>query len=294
MARRRPHKLQRLDERAFARVSGRRAPFLDATMPGVSTAANHSLLWLAVAAGLGALDGRRGRRAGLRGVLAIGGDVGDNERRARSALLPRHRPPLEAFPFVGLRRRPVSSSMPSGHAASAAAFATAAAIEAPILAVPLGALAAAVAYSRVYNGVHYPGRRGARRRDRRRGRGRDRQGLAPRRLLARHRRGRFRPQLARVVGEPSADGAGLTIVVNPAARSGRGDDPTDDARAPRSRRRRSSSSTTRPSSKTRCSRPRRTRARAPSASSAATGRSTPRSASRSSTTARWSSCPAER
>jgi len=36
--------------------------------------------------------------------------------------------------------------------------------------------------------------------------------------------------VARVVGEPSADGAGLTIVVNPSARSGRGIDPTEELR----------------------------------------------------------------
>jgi diacylglycerol kinase family enzyme len=39
------------------------------------------------------------------------------------------------------------------------------------------------------------------------------------------------PKLARVVGEPSTDGHGLTIVVNPSARSGRGDDPTEQLRA---------------------------------------------------------------
>ncbi len=36
---------------------------------------------------------------------------------------------------------------------------------------------------------------------------------------------------ARIVGEPSPDGAGLTIVVNPAARSGRAPDPTAELRA---------------------------------------------------------------
>ena len=42
---------------------------------------------------------------------------------------------------------------------------------------------------------------------------------------------RVPPALARVVGEPSPDGAGLTVVVNPSARSGRGVDPTDELRA---------------------------------------------------------------
>jgi undecaprenyl-diphosphatase len=39
------------------------------------------------------------------------------------------------------------------------------------------------------------------------------------------------PSVARITGEPLADGAGLTIVVNPSARSGRSDDPSDELRA---------------------------------------------------------------
>jgi diacylglycerol kinase family enzyme/membrane-associated phospholipid phosphatase len=201
---------------------------LDATMPELSTAANHSLLWFTIAAGLGAFGNRRGRRAALRGVLAIGA-ASAVASGVLKRLLPRRRPPLEAFPFPGLRRRPTSSSMPSGHAASAAAFATAAAIEFPALAVPLGALAGAVAYSRVYNGVHYPGdvvlggAIGA--------------GVAVATLKVWPRTdptpASAQPvprQLARVVGEPSADGAGLTVVINPSARSGRGADPTEELR----------------------------------------------------------------
>ena len=64
---------QRFDERAFARISGRRSGVLDATMPALSRAADHSVLWFTVAAGLGAFGGRRGRRAALRGTLAIAG-----------------------------------------------------------------------------------------------------------------------------------------------------------------------------------------------------------------------------
>ena len=198
-------------------------------MPRLSTAANHSALWLALSAGIGAIGGRRGRRAALRGVLAIAG-ASSVSTGLLKRLLPRRRPPLDALPFAGLRRRPVSSSMPSGHAASAAAFATAVSIEFPELAAPLGALAAVVAYSRVYNGVHYPadvlfgGAIGI--------------GVAvattkvwPR---ADYSPASARPvpaAVARVAGEPSADGAGLTIVVNPAARSGHGRDPADDLRS---------------------------------------------------------------
>ncbi len=217
------------DEAAFTKISHRRARVLDATMPELSTAANHSLLWFLVAAGLGAFGGRRGRRAATRGVLAIACASAVSSGILKR-LLPRRRPSLDSFPFIGLRRRPASSSMPSGHAASAAAFATAAAIELPVAAVPLAALAGAVAYSRIYNGVHYPG-------DVILG-GAIGVGVAAATVKvwprADYSPASARPvpaKLARVVGEPSADGAGLTIVINPSARSGRNTDPSDELQA---------------------------------------------------------------
>ncbi|MDQ1384718.1 MAG: hypothetical protein QOG65_2097 [Actinomycetota bacterium] len=198
-------------------------------MPGLSRAADHSVLWLAIAAALGGFGGRRSRRAALRGVIAIAGSSaiasGVLER-----LPPRVRPPLEPFPFVGLRRRPISSSMPSGHAASAAAFATAASMELPLVGAALGALAAAVAYSRVYNGVHSPGEVvlggaiGA--------------GVAAATVKvwprADYSPASARPvpvSLARVVGVPSADGAGLTNAVKPGAHTGPPRVLTDELRA---------------------------------------------------------------
>ena len=222
-------RLQQIDERMFARLSNSRSTALDSTMPLLSRAANHSAVWLAVAAVVAAVGGRRARRAALRGVLAIGGASALSNGLLKR-LLPRRRPPLEAFPFVGLRRRPVSSSMPSGHAASAAAFATGMAMELPTVAAPVGALAAAVAYSRIYNGVHYPGDvvLGAA------------VGIAVARATSKvwprvdasPATARPAPRsAARVAGEPLADGAGLTIVINTAARSGRSDDPSNELRA---------------------------------------------------------------
>ena len=70
---------------------------------------------------------------------------------------PRERPYAHHVPFGRrARRRPDSSSFPSGHSASAAAFATGVALESPALGVPIAALAGAVCLSRVYTGVHYP------------------------------------------------------------------------------------------------------------------------------------------
>jgi diacylglycerol kinase family enzyme/membrane-associated phospholipid phosphatase len=221
--------LQGADERAFVRMSGRRSVALDCTMPRLSMLADHSVLWMVVAAATAGIGGRQGRRAALRGVLAISGASAISSGVLKRVLR-RRRPGAAAFPFVGLRRRPISSSMPSGHAASAAAFATAMSMEMPVLAAPLGALAAAVAYSRVYNGVHYPG-------DVIFG-GAIGVGVAvattkvwPRVDASPASARPVPPKLARVLGEPSVDGSGLTIVVNPAARSGRGDDPADALRA---------------------------------------------------------------
>jgi undecaprenyl-diphosphatase len=129
----------------------------DAGLKGLTTAANHSLLWFTVAA---ALAGRKGaaRRAALRGVAAIGG-ASFTANVLLKPLLPRRRPAYEDLPVarrLALRDHPKSSSFPSGHAASAAAFATAVAMENPAVGLAVAPAAAAVAYSRVHTGVHWP------------------------------------------------------------------------------------------------------------------------------------------
>ncbi|WP_372478419.1 phosphatase PAP2 family protein [Streptomyces daghestanicus] len=50
----------------------------------------------------------------------------------------------------------MTTSFPSGHAASAAAFATGVALESPAWGAAVAPVAAAVALSRVYTGVHFP------------------------------------------------------------------------------------------------------------------------------------------
>jgi undecaprenyl-diphosphatase len=123
----------------------------DAALVALTRAANHSVLWMAVAAALALADGERGRRAAVRGLGAVAlasaasnGPLKLAFRRPR----PARRPPLI--------RQPRSSSFPSGHSASAFAFATAAAAELPAVAPLVVPLAAAVAYSRVRVGVHRP------------------------------------------------------------------------------------------------------------------------------------------
>jgi len=70
----------------------------------------------------------------------------------------RPRPSLDIVPEGRrIRSTPRTTSLPSGHSASAWCFSVAASLEAPILALVLIPIAAAVAYSRVYTGAHYSG-----------------------------------------------------------------------------------------------------------------------------------------
>ena len=126
----------------------------DPGMKLLTTAANHSLLWFAVAALLAC---RRGfaRRAALRGVLAIAGASLAANALAKP-VLPRRRPPAELMPLQRRLPGPVSSSFPSGHAASAAAFTTAVAMESPLAGALLAPVATGVSYSRGHTGVNWP------------------------------------------------------------------------------------------------------------------------------------------
>jgi diacylglycerol kinase family enzyme len=147
--------VNRLDEN-LARYSARLPrTAADPALRELSQAANHSLLWLAVAAGLATRPGPT-RRGALRGIAAITGASAAANLIAKP-LFPRRRPAAELIPQ---RRRvirwPISSSFPSGHAASAAAFVTGVTLEAPVAGALLAPLAAAVAYSRVHTGVHWP------------------------------------------------------------------------------------------------------------------------------------------
>jgi diacylglycerol kinase family enzyme/membrane-associated phospholipid phosphatase len=150
--------LQRLDEDLYVRIHRAPTPaWLDTGLARVTHVADHSKLWLGVAAVL-ATRGRPGRRAALRGVLSVG-LASATANIAGKRLLRRQRPDFLTMVEAGRlpRRRPSSGSFPSGHSASAAAFAVGAASEVPALGLPLGLAAATVGYSRVHTGVHYPG-----------------------------------------------------------------------------------------------------------------------------------------
>jgi undecaprenyl-diphosphatase len=147
--------LDQWDRRLFHRLTHRERRVIDRGLQRLSHSANRSVLWLAIAALIALLGGRRGRRAALRGVISIA-ITSTLVNLPLKYLARRDRPPMRR----GDRPLPVSLpgsfSFPSGHSASAFAFATGVALEEPRLLGPILPLAAAVAYSRVRLRVHYP------------------------------------------------------------------------------------------------------------------------------------------
>jgi diacylglycerol kinase family enzyme/membrane-associated phospholipid phosphatase len=152
------HRVGRHDRGLFDALSRTRIPALGPALPVVGRLADHAVLWELIAAGLAYAGGRRGRRAALRGLGCVGlASLITNQPAKR--LFRRARPSLDDVPFArSWRGTPASTSFPSGHTASAFAFALGAGAELrPAARVPLLGLAGAVGVSRVYVGVHYPG-----------------------------------------------------------------------------------------------------------------------------------------
>jgi membrane-associated phospholipid phosphatase len=147
-----------LDRAIYSAVAATPTPSLDEPLRRLSNAANNSGLWLAAAAGLGVAGGGAGRRAAVRGTVAIG-VTSALVNLAVKSVWSRQRPDRAGVgvPLWRNVRMPTSTSFPSGHAASGFAFAAAIGRDQPWLGVALRFLAATVAYSRVHTGVHYPG-----------------------------------------------------------------------------------------------------------------------------------------
>lgn len=148
--------LLRRDCELFDRVASAHTPWLDRILPALSRSADGSALWIAIAGGLALGAGARGRRAAVRGVGSIA-VTSLLVNQGVKGIVRRPRPSLRAVPAIRhVHVVPLTTSFPSGHAASAAAFTTGVATELAPAGPPLGLLGAAVAVSRVYVGVHYP------------------------------------------------------------------------------------------------------------------------------------------
>lgn len=142
-----------LDRAVYQAVAASSTPVLDGHFRRLSRAADHSVLWLGIAAAIAVRGGRNGRRAAIESVLAIGASFATVNLGIKP--LARRRRPERADPAqfeAHVVPMPESASFPSGHAASAFAFAYAVGRHLPELAVPTRLLAGGVAYSRVHTG----------------------------------------------------------------------------------------------------------------------------------------------
>ncbi|OEU96532.1 bifunctional phosphatase PAP2/diacylglycerol kinase family protein [Streptomyces oceani] len=154
-----PHarRVRAWDHGLFERLAGRRWPVGDRVLPPLSRAANRGGLWFSVAAGIAATGEPSARRAAVRGLASLALASATVNTLGKGAVR-RARPLTDAVPVIRrLSPPPVTTSFPSGHAASAAAFATGLALESPRWGALVAPLAATVAFSRVYTGAHYPG-----------------------------------------------------------------------------------------------------------------------------------------
>lgn len=145
-----------LDRRLFESAAQLHWPGAERILPRLSRSANHGVLWCATAAAVAASRTPRARRAAVRGIASLGlASLAINTIGKRSVRRPR--PLLDPVPLVRrLNRQPITTSFPSGHAASAAAFAAGVALESPAWGAAVAPLAFSVAVSRVYTGVHFP------------------------------------------------------------------------------------------------------------------------------------------
>jgi undecaprenyl-diphosphatase len=146
-----------LDREVFDAIADSPSPLLDAVMPRLTWAADHSKLWFAIAGGLAAFGGPAARRGTTRGVVSLAlTSLLTNQVAKR--VWKRPRPNRLSVPLARqIRRMPTSNSLPSGHSASAAAFAVGVGLESPPLGLGLALLAGLVGMSRIATGAHYPG-----------------------------------------------------------------------------------------------------------------------------------------
>ncbi|WP_258804070.1 bifunctional phosphatase PAP2/diacylglycerol kinase family protein [Pseudarthrobacter sp. NS4] len=145
----------RLDRYLVRHVSDLPGGNHDVFFRRLSASANHGKLWMAAAAVMAVFPGRT-RRAALHGLIAqaVASAVTNGVFKT---LLPRTRPLPEHLPvFRFVLPQPTSSSMPSGHSASAVAFAVGVGLVRPALGAALAPAALGVAYSRVHTGAHWP------------------------------------------------------------------------------------------------------------------------------------------
>jgi undecaprenyl-diphosphatase len=115
--------LDAIDRALYLAIAGTPTPTLDNTMRRLSDVADYSRLWMAIAAAMAGLGGRRGRRSAALGLVSIGVTSATVNLLGKH-LFRRDRPDRAAAEVTPERfvDMPTSTSFPSGHSASAFAF----------------------------------------------------------------------------------------------------------------------------------------------------------------------------
>src|ERR687897_2672763 len=104
-----------LDGEVFEAIAGSPSPLLDSAMPRLTRAADHSKLWMVIAAVLTLFGRPSVRRGAARGVLSLAAtSIVTNQVAKR--VWRRPRPNRHTVPLARRSRRsPTSNSLPSGH-----------------------------------------------------------------------------------------------------------------------------------------------------------------------------------
>lgn len=146
-------RIEVFDARVDEWMDGQRSPARDRLFYGLSAAADHGMLWHAI--GVGRAVARRDPREALRFSAALGAESALTNGVIKSLF--RRVRPQEHFehdePLPYGMRRPITSSFPSGHAATA--FMCAGVLASRKTALGWFALAGLVASSRVYVRMHH-------------------------------------------------------------------------------------------------------------------------------------------
>ena len=153
-ARTMPRWVRRVDRAANRRINASRSWHVhDRAYSRLSHAADHGLLWYAIAATLLCCSATAVRRCAASGSMIVAGVVSDVVVKS---FFDGRRPLFSEVPDGPTTPRvPDDAVFPSGHSASAAGFATGVALESAARGLVVAPLAAAVAYSRMHVGAHW-------------------------------------------------------------------------------------------------------------------------------------------
>jgi hypothetical protein len=146
-------RIAEIDRVVESRVATRRTGGLDDLSHVLSSAADRTKLWVGLAGLRAATDRRTGRRAAARMIVVVGLQSLILEMGVKRLF--RRSRPLNEVRLRFRTRRPLSTSFPSGHSASAATAAILLADGKRGWGPPLAVVAAGVAWSRIQTGLHH-------------------------------------------------------------------------------------------------------------------------------------------